>query len=216
MRSVFGLSESAAVGTDEDIARMSAVLSQKVTGKESQLTATVPARDRLDPKKVLNMCVIAPAFKTGRTVEVPDLLLQSISKPSRCFPVRLQVEMLDFLPDNPIRHGVDVAAQYLATDAVGLHERRSAAHEGIGYAEALQVMTFVKGLSQAGIHEFREQECSEQRSRPTRKPFMHGNRRPVVLLYLLLAQSQAGNKWNVEKSFYHEDLPVEGSYHCQT
>jgi len=135
---------------------------------------------------------------------VADIPFQGVAKRTRRCAVRVQVEMLDFLPDYPIGHGVDIAPRNVAPYAISLHERRSTAHERIGDTKAFKIMTVVEGFLERRIDEFREQKRPEQCSGAASKPFMDGDRRPIVLLDLLFPQSQSGHKWNIEKLFYHD------------
>src|SRR5438045_1430818 len=64
-------------------------------------------------------------------------------------------------------------------------------------------MSAVVALRNWFIDELREQQRPEERSRPPREPFMHGDDRPVILLNLLLAQSQPGDERNIKMSLNH-------------
>ena len=112
--------------------------------------------------------------------------------------------MLDFLFDDPIRHGVDIEAGHLATQAVRFQERRPAPHEGIGNPEVLQIVRPVEGLAKRTVREFGQQQSPEQGPRPPGEPLMHCDDRPVVLLDLLLPQRQIGDERYIEVFFDHD------------
>ena len=131
-------------------------MSQKITGKEPEFALAVVARDDFDPEEILHMGLVTAAFQAFRAVQVADILFQGAAKGARRFAVCDQVEMLDFLPDYPVGHGVDIAPRNVAPYAICLHERRSAAHERIGDTKSLKVMTVVEGFPEWRIDEFRE------------------------------------------------------------
>ena len=53
------------------------------------------------------------------------------------------------------------------------------------------------------IDKLRQKECPKKTSRSSRKPFMHGDDRPVILLNLLFAQSQPSDERNIKMSLNH-------------
>ena len=111
--------------------------------------------------------------------------------------------MLEFLADNPVGHGVDIAAKHLAAQPVGLDERCAAAHEGVGDLQAFQIVGFEEVIPQAARYELRQQETAKQRTGPPGKPLVHGDDRTVVLLDLLLAESEVGDEGEVEGFLDH-------------
>ena len=135
------------------------------------------------------MGLVTAAFQAFRAVQVADILLQGAAKRSRRFAVRGQVEMLDFLPHDPVGHGIDIATHNIAPYAVCLHERRSATHEGISDTDPLKIMTVVEGFPEWRINKLRQEQCPKQRAGTTSKPFVDRDRRAIVLLYLFFAQS---------------------------
>ena len=50
------------------------------------------------------------------------------------------------LLDDPVGHGIDVKAGDITADPVGLQDGGAAAHEGVGYLEACEIIGFVEGL----------------------------------------------------------------------
>ena len=70
-----------------------------------------------------------------RLTSVPELRVA----PSR-LAVCSYVEMLDFLANNPSRHRIDIEADHIATNAVGLDQRGSASHEGVSDNSARKVI----------------------------------------------------------------------------
>ncbi len=119
----------------------------------------------------------------------------------RRLPIGRQVELFDLLPDDPVGHGIDVVADDVAADPVGFDQRGAASHEGVGDPEPRQVIGPIKGINEGRISEFGEEQAPEQGPRPPGKPLVNGDKRPVVLLDLLLPQSQTGNKRDVEILF---------------
>ncbi len=58
--------------------------------------------------------------------------------------IGVQIEMLDFLPDNPICHRVDIIANNITSDTVRFQEGRATPHERVGDPYSLQVMRLAK------------------------------------------------------------------------
>jgi hypothetical protein len=56
------------------------------------------------------------------------------------------------------------------------------------------------------LYKFGKKECPEESTGPAGKPLMDGNDRAVILLYLLLPQSQIRNKRNIKILFYGHGL----------
>ena len=55
--------------------------------------------------------------------------------------------MLDFLPYDPVGHGVDIETDDMAADAVRFQKRRPPSHEGISDPDALQIVRLVEDLA---------------------------------------------------------------------
>ena len=112
--------------------------------------------------------------------------------------------MLDLLSDNPIGHGVDVATDDTTAHAIGFEKRRATAHERVGNSAAVEIVAFVEGLPKRRFDELRKYEPPEKRPGPTGEPLVNGYQGTVVLLDLLLTQSQTGHKWYVKTLLYHD------------
>ena len=56
------------------------------------------------------------------------------------------------------------------------------------------------------MDKFGKKECTEEGTGSTGKPFMDGNEGTIILLYLLLPQSQIRNKRNIKILFYGHGL----------
>ena len=83
----------------------------------------------------------------------------------------------------------------------GFDQGRTAAHEGIGHLAAREVIRGKVSVGKRGIPEFGKGQRAKKRSRPSRKPFVHGDDGPVVLLNLLLLERHAGDQGDVESLF---------------
>lgn len=110
--------------------------------------------------------------------------------------------MLDFAVHDPVRHRVDVVADNVATDPVGLNEGRAATHEWVGDGDSLQVVGGVEGFPERPISEFGEDQPAKQRAWSPGEPLMNGDDRAVVLLDLFFPQGEGGDKGDVEMFFY--------------
>ncbi|MGH7091014.1 MAG: hypothetical protein ACREFQ_19110, partial [Stellaceae bacterium] len=109
--------------------------------------------------------------------------------------------MRDFLSNDPCRHRVDVKTFDIATDSVRLDERSAAAHERIQHETARERVAFEEALRDGLIAELGQNQSPEQAAGPARKPFMHRDDRPIVLLDLLFLQGKRGDDWNVKLRF---------------
>ncbi len=112
-----------------------------------------------------------------------------------------QIEVGEFLPHDPGGHGVDVEPLAVAAQAVGLDQRRSAAHEGVSDLPTREGVGLVEDLPQRVVTELGQGQGAEQGSRPAREPLVHGDDGPVVLLNLLFLEGQGGNEGDVEGVF---------------
>lgn len=169
---------------------VASVFRKKITREKIIRLAAASAGMLLNPEEILNVGIPRPALKTGRFVIGPDLLLQTFDEIIRSFTISLQVQMFDLLPHNPVRHGVDVITDYVATKPVRFKKRRTAAHERIEDSEAGEIIGRIECVPKRFAYEFGKNQPAKQRPRPPREPLVDRDDRPVVLLYLLLAQSQ--------------------------
>src|SRR6516164_4260505 len=102
--------------------------------------------------------------------------------------------MLDLLPYDPRRHGVNVEPLNIATDTVRLYQRRASPHKRVGYAPVREGVGLVKQVLHGAISEFGKDQSSEKRARAAGEPFVDGDDRPVILLNLLLSQGLLRNE----------------------
>lgn len=148
------------------------------------------------------MRLAGTALQAAGAVQAADLLFQGLHQAGGGSAVCHQVQMLDLAVDDPPGHGVDVVAQHVAPDPVGLDQRRAAPHEGVGDVDPLEVVGREEGLLERPVAEFGEEQSPEQGPRPTGEPLVHGDDRPIVLLDLFFAQGQGGDEGDVEVGFY--------------
>ena len=199
---VSGLRQLTAARADKDILGVPSVRGKQIAGKQIDILPTVAAGNHFDPQKILNRGVLFRKEHIPCGTDV-RFLFPAFGSGIRRLVIGLQIQMLDFLFDDPIRHGVDIEADHVATQAVRFQKRRSAPHERIGDPEVLQVVRSVKGLAKRKAREFGKQQSPEQGPRPPGEPLMHRDDRPVVLLDLFLPQRQIGNERYVEVFFNH-------------
>ena len=98
--------------------------------------------------------------------------------------------MLDLLPHDPVRHGIDVIADNVASETVRLKERRAAAHERIEDGKAGEIVGRIEYIAKRFIAEFRKDQPTKKRPRSPCEPLMDRDDGPVVLLNLLFTQGQ--------------------------
>ncbi len=70
----------------------------------------------------------------------------------------------------------------------------ASAHERIEDGKAGKVIGGIEHVPERLVYEFGKNQPAKQRPRPPRKPLVHGDNRPVVLLNLLLTQSKGGDE----------------------
>ena len=77
-------------------------------------------------------------------VQMADLLFERRPQYLSCFGICRKIKMLYFLFDDPISHGIDVIADYIAPHPVGLDKRYSSAHKWIGHPNAFKIIGFIE------------------------------------------------------------------------
>jgi hypothetical protein len=68
------------------------------------------------------------------------LLLQLTTQGTGILNIPIQVEMLNFLLDDPVGHGVDVKADDVTAQPIRLYQRSAASHEGICDLNLFQII----------------------------------------------------------------------------
>jgi hypothetical protein len=145
---VFRFRQFTALGTDKNIFRMPDVFSQEIPGEQIEPFMTLRAGSCLDPEKIFCMGVGRSAERAAGPIEGTDLRLQGVPQCRRRIGIFLQIEVLDLPVDDPPGHGIDVVSEDVATGPVGFQERGAAAHEGIGDAASVEVVSFIKAVLQ--------------------------------------------------------------------
>ncbi len=64
--------------------------------------------------------------------------------------------MLDFLFNDPVRHGVDIECGDIASNTVCLQDRCTTAHEWVGYMATCKIVCFVKDFPKWLSRELRQ------------------------------------------------------------
>jgi hypothetical protein len=149
------------------------------------------------------MSLFRSALEAAGTIEPANFIIQGLNQTLTGGTIGIQVEVLYFLLYDPVGHRVDIVADNITTKTIGFKQWRATPHEGIGYAEPLEVVGTVKGFFQGSFYEFGEQQAAEEGSRPAGKPFVNGNDGPVVLLDLFLPQGQIGYEGYIKIALNH-------------
>ena len=126
------------------------------------------------------------------------------SSPSNWVAVGLissDIQMFDFLADDPRCHRVYVKAGHVAANAVGLDQGRAAAHERISDFSAGKIVASEVEVGKWCFTEFGKRQRPEQAAGPPSEPLVYGDYGAVVLLNLLLTQRHGGNEGNIEAGF---------------
>jgi hypothetical protein len=119
---------------------VSAVLCQKESGEEVEFMTTTRTSAGLDPEEVLDVRVWRRTPEATGTIQPADLLLQNTGNTRSGLLVGPKIEILYCLTHDPIGHGIDVEANDITSNPIGLNERRAASHEGIGNPDPLEIM----------------------------------------------------------------------------
>jgi hypothetical protein len=109
-----------------------------------------------------------------------------VEKSARLLSICIYIKMLDFFTHNPGSHRIDVKAGDIASDPIGFNEGCAAAHKGISHFAVRKIVACKVQVGKRRVAEFGKCQCPEQAAGTACKPFMDGDDRPVVLLYLFL------------------------------
>lgn len=192
-----------AFGAHKDIFGVPDIFRHKVTGEKIERFAAMTAFCGLHPEKIFNVRFRVAANFAASAVKVPQFTSQSLSERIGRRAIILKIQGFHLLTHNPVGHRIDIAAPDVCPHAVCLKQRGATPHEGIGNSFSSKITRLVKGFFQREVGKFGEHEGTEQSTRPSGKPFMHGNNRTVILLNLLLPPSKVCHKSYVVTVFYH-------------
>jgi hypothetical protein len=184
---VGGFRELAARRADKDIFRVPGVGGKKISGKQVYLLSASTAFCDLYPKEIFDVRIITAANATTGTVEMAYLPFQLRPQQARGLHILRKIQVLNFLANNPVRHGIDVKPGHIAPEPVGLKDRCAAPHERVGDMATGKTVRRVKRLAKRPVRKLRQQQAAKQGPRPPGKPLVHSDHRPVVLLNLLLS-----------------------------
>ena len=156
--------------------------------------------DRLYPEERFYGYLCVAVARAGRTIVLPDLVVQRLDEGS-CGPfIRRHVEMLDLLANDPGRHRIDVKSLHVATETVRFDQRGSAAHKRISDSTTREVVGGKERVLQRALPELGKDQTTKQRARTPREPFVNADDRAIILLDLLFPEGQSGDHRNVEVS----------------
>ncbi len=131
------------------------------------------------------MRLFVSAKKAAGPVQMPYLLFQCMTQRVCRQNIFIEIEVFDFLPHDPICHGVDIKSGNVTSESVGFYERSATTHERVGDLEPFKVVGLIKRGRQRGVKEFGQQQPTEQGPWPPGKPFVYSDNWSVVLLNLL-------------------------------
>jgi len=76
-----------------------------------------------------------------------EVLLQGADQFGACLLIGFQIEPFYLLADDPIGHRIDVVADYIAAETVGLKQRSSPSHEWVCHSNSLEVVGLEETLA---------------------------------------------------------------------
>ncbi len=188
---------------DKHVRRVPDVFGDQEVRKQVGIHVTVSAVSRLNPHEILRSSFITPATQTSSAVEMADLLLQVGAELFRRLLVCRHIQLQQFLPHDPPRHGVHIRTSHSTTNAVRLHHRRAATHEGIKDPHLRHLLALIECLVDWLLSKLGQDQRAKERPWSPGKPFVHGNDGTVVLLDLFFPQSQSRHKRHFKMAFNH-------------
>jgi hypothetical protein len=198
---VGNLVELTAVGTDQNVLRVSRVIGNEVAGEEIDVLAASCTVEHLDPQEILHRHVGIAVERASGAIAGADVALQRRQQRVGCLAVDAKIKVLDLFADDPRRHRVDIESEHVAADAVSLQEGGAAAHEGIGDNSLGKIVCDKIALGKRTLGELGEYQAAEEGAGAAGKPFMDGDDRSVILLDLLLLERQSGDQGDIEACF---------------
>jgi hypothetical protein len=178
---------------------MTSVLGQEISGKQIVGRTAASTFILLDPKEVLDRCY-ALAVRTGRHIKVTQLRLHIVGNVLGRRQERSDVKVSQRLPDDPVRHRIDVRTHHIEPQSVRFDQRSPASHEWIGDRPRQAVSAPIHLVSRT-INKLSQEQIPEQRSRTARKPLMDTDDGAIVLLNLLFWERKTGGEGSIEASF---------------
>jgi len=136
---------------------VAAVLGKQVAGEQVECRSAAQTVQHLDPKEILHRHIAVAINWAVGTVIPLNLYAQGVGQFAGGSGVGVEVDVFEFLTDNPGRHGIHVEALDVAADAVGLDQRCAAAHEGVSNPDARKIVALKEGFLERAITEFRQQ-----------------------------------------------------------
>jgi len=149
------------------------------------------------------MGIFRAAFEAAGPIEAADFSMKLLDESLCALTIGIEIQVLDFLPHNPVGHGIDVVADHIAPEAIGFEQRGASPHEGIGDTQPRQIVGMIIRLGNWSLYEFGKKQPAKKGAGPSGKPLVHGDNRPVVLLNLLLLQRQSADEGYVKVAFDH-------------
>ncbi len=99
---------------------MPGIISDQVAGEEVKFVAARVAVNEFDPEKVFYRDALVAIERAVGAVAVADFLLKFGKQGFGGGEVGVSIEVADLLSNDPGGHGVDVEANHVASDTVGL------------------------------------------------------------------------------------------------
>jgi hypothetical protein len=183
---------------------MPGIFGEQIIGEQINQRSAALARQRLNPEEVFDVGVFAPARLALGLVEPADVVQQRTTKHASSLKVLLQVQFSDLLSDDPPSHWIDIEAGYRAPDAIRLDQGGASTHERIEDSEVREGLAPVERLAKGRIEELRQKQTPKQGPRASSEPFVDCHDGAVILLDLLLTQSQVSHEWHIEVALDHE------------
>jgi hypothetical protein len=112
----------------------------------------------------------------------------------RCLSVLREINVFDLFPNDPLSHWIYVVTKHVTTKSISLKKRGTATHKRVRNPLSGKIVGLVEDLPLCAAIELRKQQRTEECSRPPGEPLVHSNDRAIVLLNLLLPESEVSNK----------------------
>ena len=116
--SVISFRQLPAIKTYEHILWVSCIGGDEITRKKVNAFPTTLTLNRLYPQEVLDVSLFISADGAACPIQMPDIFSEFVPQEAGRFFVCGQVEVLDFLFHDPIRHRIDVDPNHVATKTI--------------------------------------------------------------------------------------------------
>ena len=177
---------------------MAAIRRQKVARKQIDQPPAGFAIEHLDPEEGFHRYIGVAVEGTERPVILIKVGAQGVDESTGSLFISRNVKLLDFLADDPGRHRIDIEAEHVASDAVRLDQRRSAAHKRIRYPDSRKVIRSEKGIIQTIFPELGKDQAAKQGARTACEPLVNADDRAIALLDLLFPERHFRDQGNVK------------------